>query len=347
MVCRELGIYQPAKYFAVLMLDGDEMGKWLSGDKAPLFVQALHPAVVEDLRTKNPDWNAVLDTKRVLSPALHAAISSALANFALYLVPLVEQRYCGRVVYAGGDDVLALLPVEQALDAARELRALFSGEVTIDDNFNVRPCLCDATSNGFLTLNGRPLMTMGPNATASVGISIAHHLSPLEAALAAARHAEKSAKDRYGRNALCVHFLKRSGEELRVGAQWFYGHTPNNTCDTVGLLVEIQKRFSDARISMKFAHAVFDEARTLAAVPAACEAEMHRLLKRQHGKALNTQQGEQQADELAPLLGQLAQSLSVHRSDPDTVPNQPQVGTVELAKWLLLLRFLAQGGGND
>lgn len=346
-VCRDLEIDPPAKYFAVLMLDGDEMGKWLSEDNAPQLSQALRQEAVQDLRTNHPAWNAVLDAKRVLSPALHASMSRALANFALDLVPLVvEQRYCGRVVYAGGDDVLALLPIDQVLPAARELRAVFSGEVTIDSNRQVNPCFRDATVSGFLTLDDQPLLTMGPQATASVGISIAHHLSPLDAALAAARRAESAAKSQYGRNALCVHFLKRSGEELRVGAQWFYKDTHHDTQDTVGLLTDLQQRFAEKKISMKFAHAVFDTARTLAGVPTAQKAELRRLLKRHRGKALDSQEGDKQAGELAPKLAQLARSLEVHYPKTEPEPDQPQPGMVELAKWLLLVRFLAQGASD-
>ncbi|HXH09567.1 MAG TPA: type III-B CRISPR-associated protein Cas10/Cmr2 [Alphaproteobacteria bacterium] len=345
----EAGIPRPSNYFAIIMLDGDEMGKWLGGEKAPLFEQALHQEVARDLRARHPAWNTVLDSKRMLSPALHAAISTALANFALYFVPLViEQRYCGRVVYAGGDDVLALMPVDQVLPAARELRALFSGEAGIDAGLDLRVCFRNAAVSGFVMFNNKPLMTMGPNATASVGIAVSHHLSPLDRALAAARRAEESAKKDYGRNALCVHFLKRSGEEMRVGAQWFYAGTdPQQLHDTVELLSDVQQRFADMRISMKFAHAVFDEARMLAAVRGAYKAEMCRLLKRHRGSALTPQQGKQQADELAPQLAQLAHALNIHCPNADPAPNQPQLGLVELAKWLLLLRFLAQGGGRD
>ncbi len=330
------------------MLDGDKMGKWLSGEKAPIFAQALHPAVVEALRANYPDWQKALDVKRVLCPALHTAISRSLANFALYLVPLVvEQSYCGRVVYAGGDDVLALLPVDQALPAARELRALFSGEAKIADNGIVQVCFRDATVNGFVTFNREPLITMGHNATASAGIAIAHHLSPLDAALAAARRAEKSAKNDYDRNAICTHFLKRSGEELRIGAKWFYENTSScNTSDTIGLLADILQRFLEKRISMKLAHAVFDEAETLASIPDACAADLNRLIRRHRGKAIDSDQGKQQANELAPHLAQLAKSLDIHCPNPDPASDKPQRGLVELAKWLLAMRFIAQGGGD-
>ncbi|MBD0387670.1 MAG: type III-B CRISPR-associated protein Cas10/Cmr2, partial [Nostoc sp. C3-bin3] len=43
------GISKPRKYFAVLMMDGDEMGKWLSGDKMPVCKKVLHPNTLQAL----------------------------------------------------------------------------------------------------------------------------------------------------------------------------------------------------------------------------------------------------------------------------------------------------------
>jgi hypothetical protein len=111
-------------------MDGDQMGKWLSGthEGLPKFAEILHPQVREQLKGQS-NWQTVLQTQRLMSPSLHAAISEALANFALKVVPfVVEELHAGRLVYAGGDDVLALLPLADVLPAAHKLRALFSGE---------------------------------------------------------------------------------------------------------------------------------------------------------------------------------------------------------------------------
>jgi CRISPR-associated protein Cmr2 len=111
-------------------MDGDQMGKWLSGthEDLPKFAEILHPQVREQLKGQS-NWQTVLETQRLMSPSLHAAISEALANFALKAVPfVVEELHAGRLVYAGGDDVLALLPLADVLPAAHKLRALFSGE---------------------------------------------------------------------------------------------------------------------------------------------------------------------------------------------------------------------------
>jgi CRISPR-associated protein Cmr2 len=392
-VCRELDIAPPAKYFAILKLDGDRIRNWLSGVNAPLFADTLHHEVSDVLRDRNWDewerlanqreaagnsataeilwqgWQAFLQGKRFLSPSLHAALSRALANFALYLAPLVvEYRYCGRIVYAGGDDLLALLPVNQALPAARELRALFSGEAEITNSDEVEVRFGNQSLSGFVNFNGEPLMTMGPKATASIGICIAHHLSPLDRALEATRRAEDSAKEDYGRrdaqgrrdphgsNALCVNFLRRSGEEKRVGAQWYYKRSEYGkvelTRDTAALLDELQDAFVDKRLSMQFAHAVADQARILAGssqapIPLpAQEAALRRILKRQRGSALNSEEGEVQAGALAPQLARLAQALQQHCSSDDPALDKPQPGMVQLADWLLLTRFLSQGGGE-
>lgn len=117
-------------------MDGDGMGKWLNGTHEDLanFEAMLHPKALEQLKG-NQGWQKVLGQKRLISPSLHAAISQALAKFTLNCVPyVVEELHFGRLVYAGGDDVLAFLPLVEVLSAARELRALFSGEAKLEPN---------------------------------------------------------------------------------------------------------------------------------------------------------------------------------------------------------------------
>ena len=195
---------------------------------------------VEEELLKDSGWGALLKTRRLMTPALHAAISEALARFALKLVRyVIEERHIGRVIYAGGDDVLAFLPLDEALPAARELRALFSGEVRLANPI-VSPqaldlrkqdwvvAFGDPECTGYLRLDGEILLTMGPTATASIGVAFAHHLQPLDAVLEAARQAERAAKDFYGRNAVCIHLLKRSGEESRVGCLLYTSPSPRD-----------------------------------------------------------------------------------------------------------------------
>ncbi len=341
----EAGISPPAKYYAVLMMDGDRAGQWLSGthEGLTLFGNVLHPKVREQLEGLD-GWKELLNERRLMTPALHAAISDALANFARKLVRFViEERHCGRVIYAGGDDVLALLPLSEALSAARELRALFSGQVKQDKalvDFASEESLpvdfADENLSGYLVYREQPskeiLLTMGPTASASIGIAIAHHLQPLDATLQAMREAEHDAKEVYDRNALCVYLLKRSGERTQVGAKWFYDGGPQ---DTVAMVNDICERFGGGQLAMKLAHAVFEESRTLSHLPKeAQKSELKRLLKR-HSESTMSQE---ERDSLAERLADFAAALDSHAGKVG------KRGFEQMADWLLLARFLAKGG---
>lgn len=337
----------PARYYAALHMDGDRAGQWLSGTHSGLTTlgEVLHPKVRDELKVRD-EWNELLKERRLMTPSVHSAISEALANFSLKLVRFViEERHAGRVIYAGGDDLLAFLPLNDVLSAAWELRALFSGEVAFDDSdlkpseMDLRkkkwkPSFGNPNCTGYLWLDGAPLLTMGPTATASAGIAIAHHLQPLDTTLQAMRQAEETAKKEYDRNALCVYLLKRSGEEMRVGAQWFYHHL-DVPQDTVVIVTDICQRFSDKRLAMKFAFAVFDEARTLANLPKeAQQAELKRLLKRHsEGEIPDKEQMT-----LAERLTALTCALDRHAE------RVYKRGFEQMSEWLLLARFLAMRG---
>ncbi len=337
----------PTDYYAILLMDGDGMGKWLSGTHDGLadFAAMLHPKALEHLRTDG-SWQEVLKQKRLISPSLHAAISQALANFALHCVPyVVEELHYGRLVYAGGDDVLAFLPLVEALPAARKLRALFSGQAERKSNGDVEVEFDSGRWTGWIDWDGKKLLTMGNKATASVGVVIAHRLHPLRDALQQAREAEEDAKERYGRNAICVRWLKRSGERVQMGAQFSY---PKHCVkDTLKLLLSIEAMMAgkgEVKLSSRFANALMEEAFTLAHLPVdAQEAELLRLLKR-HSEG-EKEAKERVLPELAHQLAKLADALNCH-ADKDAAPHEltkPQLGLLELAKWLTLMRFLAGG----
>ncbi|MDW8121927.1 MAG: type III-B CRISPR-associated protein Cas10/Cmr2 [Armatimonadota bacterium] len=334
----------PSRYFAILYMDGDHAGRWLSGTHPGLahFKDILHPKVRQQL-DQTPGWGQFLNTPRVISPAVHAAISDALTQFALKVVPwVVEERYPGRLIYAGGDDVLALVPLSFALSVARELRALFSGHLCLQKPLfdhspeEELPINFSAQVSGYLKdQNNSLLMTMGPAATASIGIAFGHHLHPLDLLLFSVRLAERSAKELYSRNALCVHLLKRSGEEIRVGAQWFYDRCSQ---DTVALILHIYQLFLNGHLSMRTSRAIFEESSVLEGLPPESQkAELKRLLTR-HWQLDSSKDHSQQAETLSNQLIQLADALNTQSSQ------MSERGLEQVAKWLLLCRFLAGGG---
>lgn len=331
---RKVDVAPPA-YYAILVIDGDDMGKWLSGkhEKMPAFREVMHPDVLPKFNTlpNASDWNGTLNTPRPLAANLHASLSAALSTFAWRCVRwVVEERHFGRVVYAGGDDVLALLPLAEVVPAARELYALFTGYAEVR-NGDLR---IKTDSSGFLTWEDEILLMPGPYITLSAGIAVVHHLYPLDAALAAARAAERTAKRVPGKAAVAITVLKRSGEAVTMRSKWQ---------DLGGLFDELVGYFADGRLSSRFAYDLDDRARVVTALPAeAQKATLKHLVGRHKTSALT----DADADALVDRLARWAQGLD-EQTPRETVDDAsvPQ-GLAELARWVVFARFVAQGGGE-
>lgn len=241
------------KYFAILALDGDEMGKWISGARSPAMQHCLSPKAQAYYEKNAPDF---LKAPRAVTPSWHLQFSEALGNFSLYAARRIVESFNGRLIYAGGDDVLAMLPATEALACARALRAAFRGEKEINDiakgliigRGNDRQSdrdtqLFNVHYDGYLQLHpdsgaafgdrsrllsdpvNFPVLVPGPAADVSVGIAIAHFKAPLQDVVKAAQAAEKRAKRSkeeggLGRAAVAISLFKRSGEILEWGTRW-------------------------------------------------------------------------------------------------------------------------------
>lgn len=145
-------IQEPQPYFAILVADGDRMG---------------------DLISRQDD------------PKAHRSLSKTLDDFAREARHIVRDHK-GFMVYSGGDDVLAFLPVNRAVACARALSEEFRHRV---------------------------------KGTLSAGIAIVHYREPLSISLKNARDAEKVAKNG-GRNALAVALHTRGGAPIKVVQHW-------------------------------------------------------------------------------------------------------------------------------
>ncbi len=140
-------------YFALLLMDGDRLGKLL--------------------QQTNPE-----------------RISQALSFFVQKTQPIVT-KHNGRIVYAGGDDVLAMLPLSGAIDCAIELR--------------------HAYGEAFRTLEG-----IENEATASCAVVFSHYHNPLRDILKTAhRELDETAKDGNGRNSLALALMQPGGVKCR------------------------------------------------------------------------------------------------------------------------------------
>jgi CRISPR-associated protein Cmr2 len=214
-------------YFALLMMDGDHMGAILSGDEktAIPYRDSFHPQVqkgFDERAARQPLIAKYGAQNRPVSPNRHLAISGALNDFSQIVVrQVVEEEHLGRVIYAGGDDVLAMLPVADLLSAMQRLRYAYSGN---DPEHEGGLWQGLTLNNGFAALKSgdrlRVMRMMGEHATASCGAVIAHHQAPLSAVMRELRAAEKRAKNEGGRDAFSVTVIKRSGGALHLTEKW-------------------------------------------------------------------------------------------------------------------------------
>ena len=210
-------------YYGLLLMDGDRMGAWLSGgeDYAISYRQSFHPQVqagFDQHAQGQPQIEQYGQQKRALSPNRHLAISGALNDFSLTVVRhVVESEHLGRLIYAGGDDVFAMLPVADLLPAMQRLRHAYSGH---DPEHEGGRHAGLTLHQGFAILNGKLMRMMGTKATASCGAVIAHHQAPLAAVRRELAAAEQRAKNEGGRDAFSITIVKRSGGALRLTTKW-------------------------------------------------------------------------------------------------------------------------------
>lgn len=156
-----LKVSEPNAYYALLLADGDHMG-------------------------------AAIDNQKTIQK--HQDISKRLDEFATGVRAAVT-KHGGSLIYSGGDDVLALLPLHTCLECAEELAQDFAKKL-----------------KGFQTAEGKC-------PTLSAGIAIAHHLENFADVRSWAAQAEKRAKNN-GRNSLAIRLEKRGGSPVEAVGVW-------------------------------------------------------------------------------------------------------------------------------
>ncbi|GEM_PF-5119283 len=194
----------PGSFFALLKSDGDDMGRWISGEFLPSYFDSLHPQIREQIRSKG-EAKGLLQDRRAMSPASHMAFSRALMSFAARIVPrVVEEIGFGSVVYSGGDDLIALLAPELALEVAQRLAEEFSRE--------------------FYAVPGLIIQGLGYRVSCSTGLIITHYMYHLGRAVEIAVEAMEKAKDVKGKGAIYAELLGRAGPivKLECGVHWTY-----------------------------------------------------------------------------------------------------------------------------
>ncbi|AOY78995.1 type III-B CRISPR-associated protein Cas10/Cmr2 [Moorena producens JHB] len=173
----------PGDWWVIVLADGDGMGKYVSGAKLKEYKHYILTDQLDQTSQQVEGFNELLETKKRMGPATHVGLNRALLDFSNRLVPYItEKRFCGKVVYSGGDDVMAVLPLEDLPEFLRSLRAAWCGAEDPQQEFD---------PNGGYWYPKQPLeglpdrahFTMGEGATMSMGIVIAHKSLPLPTVL--------------------------------------------------------------------------------------------------------------------------------------------------------------------
>jgi CRISPR-associated protein Cmr2 len=360
---KKLGIDPPCKYYAILLMDGDNMGKWLSGEYAPTIEEILHPVVKNTLETDS-NWQGLLKQKRPLNPSLHLATSKALRDFSLHVArEIVEKDHLGKLVYAGGDDVLAFVNLRDLPEVMRKLRAYFSGSLTKEGEDAVKIDFKDGS--GFIPIDaeGKPInvdsrkhikgfmLSMGTNATASMGVVIAHHNSNLSQVLDEVRKCEKAAKKMTGfplndcgndgelnkKNAFCIALAKRAGGTEYIQAKWYYKDchsvldTESSLFESIPLLRQWADAFYKDWISPKMVYTFRTETRGLEGLPSEpIRLELMRIADRQRDKKAKDFSREQMTELVDGIMNLQKHSLSLD----------------DIGKFLSLAAFLGREGNR-
>ncbi len=154
---------EPENYLCFLLGDGDHMGIALDG------------------------MNSMED---------HRKFSAELSRFAGEARKIVK-GHDGELIYSGGDDVMAYLPMHTALNCAIAVRNAF---------VEIMRAACAGRA--------------GQTPTFSAGLVVTHHSESLAEIFAQARAAEKDAKEKGGRDALAVYQNKRQHRGMHLFGKW-------------------------------------------------------------------------------------------------------------------------------
>lgn len=342
---------KPEAYYALIMMDGDSMGAWLSGteDRYQLrYRETWHPQIRNAVAQKMAQANSSYPEQfRPVSPARHMAISSALNSFALHIARhIVEDIGKGKLIYAGGDDVLAMVSIDDLLQVMFLLRLAYGGVFPVENTDKAWEWLGGGSDRldigrGHIRFKDRLYRVMGHKATASMGAIVAHHQAPLGYVLRKLREAEKTAKEKGGRDAFTIELLKRSGGAVQFTCPWLprdeQGHADwsqfsgaNLEVTPMGQLIRLRNRFAGDGFSRRAAYLVEGWLEHMPSDPIAMETMLAYQFQRQSSKS--DKQDKQVVATLGHSLAKLAQQVG--HTPPD----------VFIRNCLAVAEFLAREG---
>ncbi len=270
----------PGSYYALILADGDRLGE-------------------------------------VVSKLDLDAVAEALGKYAED-IPQALREVSGSVVYAGGDDLLAMAPLEGALQCAERLAREYR--------------------EAFLKAAGKDA-----GATLSAAVVFAHIRAPLTRVLSEAHDAlDKHAKDENGRNSLCASVYGKNGSRVRWTTAW-EERGEASSVERVNALVERLRNTENPEVSSSLIYRLHRFLTRLTDtehwkpgdwIPRVEDLDLRLLVRAEIDG--ETAANADDADELAALLTEILR----RRSNRPPLSSSEEFGL----DGLLLARFLAAGG---
>ncbi len=188
-------------YYALIRFDGDQFGDWFSGI------------------LKKDDFSL---------KAYHLKLSQFLIQFADKMkVEIIAPK--GRVIYAGGEDFMAMINLHYLQDSINLIRSQFKEMVS--DKMQA-------------------YISSPKELTLSMGICIAHYLEPLQLVLDKTANMEKKAKNS-GRNSFAIRISKHSGSQIETCLPWHTQYIADLFLKIYKVLSQIKNRSTSPAFLLK------------------------------------------------------------------------------------------------
>lgn len=383
----------PSKYFAVVKMDGDDFGQWITGraEQRPTLAEVtptwLHDVAESQLESADAAkdkeaqayWSRWLGRTtepalaRPLSPALHGELSRRLAVAGTSVVPDVIERFgLGRIIYSGGDDMLAVLPLETVLPSIDRLierlrhptalhdRVTFSGGIAIGHMRAPLSRSVERAGRGedqaklarkrFVRLAREALVTLDAEVTRQEKAGRAVKTTDLEkrARLRALfddlrstgwLHVELHPSSGDPLTVLVPHWLPRADQHQDVGDRL-------NVLQLIGRLLNTRDRRGQRVFSTSPAHRLAEEGAALAGHPEALIARLRSIAGRSRaGAAASASDATSLVGDLARLIRGLAELMELNpvtqdertespRTSDPAAPHNAVVGLLLVARFL-------------
>ncbi len=275
---------EPASpYYALLLMDGDHLGKLLQMNEA-------------------------------------YAISESLSKFTGNVSEIVKNKN-GFTIYAGGDDVLAILPINTAIQCAIELKTAYT--------------------ESFIDIKNKDKDKF----SASSAIIFTHFHNALREVLREAHHQlDDIAKERNGRDSLALALLKPSGKAAEWCATWNSHVEINPPNKLLEFKNEIEKKhFSTGyfyHLRQRYPMLIDDKTNKIADmdIKPILVAEYMKSRELEIGKSLSQEEKQKEVEKRIQILLDACYGYKRENEKNNRNENQVQIEGIRLA------HFLAKGG---